>query len=158
MGDQVIEYVNAKRRDYYAGMLMVAIGLGAIYNGVRYNIGSLTQMGSGFFPAAIGAGLVFVGIGIAVGAALSPPAQGERKLPFEYKAWVCIIGSIVAFIVLGTYGGLVPATFAIVFISALGDRGNTIWRALLLAVAMTVLCVAVFWWGLSLQFPLFQWG
>ena len=153
-----IEYVNTRRRDYYSGMLMLLIGLGAIYGGVRYSIGSLSQMGPGFFPVAVGAALACTGIAIAVVAKYTPVQQGERKLPPEGKAWCFILGSLVAFIVLGHYGGLLPATFAVVFISALGDRQNTVWRALLLAAAMTALCVAVFWWALSLQFPLFQWG
>lgn len=155
---EATQYVNPKRRDYYAGMLMVLAGLGAIYNGIRYSIGTLNQMGPGFFPVAIGVALVATGVGIAVLAAYAPQQQGEKKLAPEYKAWCFILGSIVAFIVLGRHGGLVPATFAVVFISALGDRENTVWRALSLAAGMTVLCVIVFWWALSLQFPLFQWG
>lgn len=157
LGD-VTENVNPKRRDYYAGMLMLAVGLGAVYNGIRYSVGSLTQMGPGFFPVTIGVALACTGLAIAIVAKVSPPEEGVKKLPPELKAWCFILGSIVAFIVLGTYGGLVPATFAIVFIAALGDRDNTVWRALLLAVAMTVLCIVIFWWALSLQFPLFQWG
>ena len=50
------------------------------------------------------------------------------------------------------------ATFAIVFISALGDRRNTVKSAFLLAAAMVVVCLIVFSWGLQLQFPLFRWG
>jgi hypothetical protein len=151
-------YVNVKRRDYYAGMLMVAVGLGAVYDGIRYSIGTLSQMGPGFFPVSVGTALACTGLAIAIVARYAAPQEGEKKLPPERKAWCFILGSIVAFIVLGRYGGLLPATFAIVFISALGDRENTVWRALLLSAGMTVLCVLVFWWALSLQFPLFQWG
>jgi hypothetical protein len=60
--------------------------------------------------------------------------------------------------VLGTYGGLLPATFATVFIAAMGDRKNRTWEALLLAAAMTLVCLVVFWWLLRVQLPLFQWG
>ncbi len=51
-----------------------------------------------------------------------------------------------------------PATFALVFISALGDRQHTLRSAALLAAGVTVLGVAVFSWALQLQFPLFRWG
>jgi hypothetical protein len=61
-------------------------------------------------------------------------------------------------VVLGQYGGLLPATFAVVFISALGDRQNTVKGAFLLSIVMCAVCVAVFWYGLQVQFPLFQWG
>ena len=38
------------RKDYYGGALMVLIGLGAIYGGSDYHIGTLSHMGPGFFP------------------------------------------------------------------------------------------------------------
>ena len=69
-----------------------------------------------------------------------------------------MIGTPEEFLLLGEYGGLLPATFAIVFISALVDRDNTLREAFLLALAMMVIAVVVFWWALSLQLPLFQWG
>ena len=62
------------------------------------------------------------------------------------------------FVVLGEYGGLVPATFASVFISALGDRTSTVKTTVFLSTILTVFCVIVFHYGLSLQLPLFHWG
>ena len=59
---------------------------------------------------------------------------------------------------LGKYGGLVPATFAIVFISALADRQNTIVAATVLALATVAICIVVFWWALRMNSPLFGWG
>jgi hypothetical protein len=79
-------------------------------------------------------------------------------VPPEWRGWFCIGASIVAFVALGKYGGLLPATFAIVFISALGDRQNTVASVAVLALACAVVCVVVFWWALQIQFPLFQWG
>jgi hypothetical protein len=71
---------------------------------------------------------------------------------------VAILGGIAAFVVVGQYGGLLPATFAIVFISALGDRHNTFLSAATLALTMTAISVVVFWWLLKVQFPLLTWG
>ncbi len=51
-----------------------------------------------------------------------------------------------------------PATFAIVFISALGDRQNTIKSALDAGARDRRGCVVVFWWALQMQLPLFGWG
>ncbi len=76
----------------------------------------------------------------------------------DMRGAICIIVGILAFIGLGHYGGLLPATFAITFISALGDRKNTVKQALILSVGMVVIAVVVFWWALQLQLPLFQWG
>jgi hypothetical protein len=156
-------FINKHNRDYYGGGLMLLFGLAAVWAGTSYRIGSLERMGPGFFPVALGVILALVGVAIMIGAAANAIAEGkeeeqETKLRPEWRGWICISLSIVAFVVLGKYGGLVPATFGIVFISAMGDRQNTVKSALILAAAMCLVCVAIFWYALQVQFPLFQWG
>ena len=152
---------TAYARDYYGGALMMLIGLSAVSQGFNYEVGSLTRMGAGFFPVALGVILMLLGIVVACGArrkaANEAGAEAEHAAP-EWRGWIAILASIVAFVVLGKYGGLLPASFAIVFISALGDRENTVKSALILASAISAICVVVFWWALQLQFPLFTWG
>ena len=151
------------RKDYYGGALMVLVGLGAIYAGTDYHVGSLSHMGPGFFPAALGGLLAITGLLIALSARSGQPAEsvpGEghgHGLP-DLRGGVCIVLGVLAFLLLGEYGGLLPATFAIVFISALGDRKNTVKQALMLSVLMSLIAIAVFWWALQLQLPLFRWG
>lgn len=151
------------RKDYYGGALMVLVGLGAIYAGTDYHGGSLSHMGPGFFPAALGGLLAITGLLIALSARSGRPAEsvpGEghgHGLP-DLRGGVCIVLGVLAFLLLGEYGGLLPATFAIVFISALGDRKNTVKQALMLSVLMSLIAIAVFWWALQLQLPLFRWG
>ena len=149
------------RRDYYAGALMVLIGLGAAGMGSTYGIGSLTEMESGFFPLALGVILVLLGLAIAGTAArtrAAPAPDGSTQRGAEWRGWIAIITGIIAFVVLGRWGGFLPATFAITFISALGDRDNG-WRgALGLAVVISIIGVVVFRWALEVQLPLFGWG
>jgi hypothetical protein len=149
-------------KDYYGGALMVLIGLGAVYAGLSWQVGTLTSMGAGFFPVAVGALLALVGILIAVNAkdasASPPPAtEAHARLP-DLRGAICIISGTLAFIVLGKYGGLLPATFAIVFISALGDRTNTLLRATVMSIIMCVIALVVFSWALKLQLAPFAWG
>ena len=152
------------KRDYYGGALMALIGTGAAWQGLQYPVGNLTQMGPGFFPTALGVILVIIGCAIAgsakrqpVGLAIPEETQGAEGAP-EWRGWICILSSVAAFAIIGRWGGLLPATFTTVFISALGDRANT-WRsALLLAGVISLVCVVVFWWALQMQFPLFTWG
>ncbi|HEU0231075.1 MAG TPA: tripartite tricarboxylate transporter TctB family protein [Burkholderiaceae bacterium] len=144
-------------KDYYGGALMILLGLGAIAEGTSYRLGTLRHMGPGFFPAAVGALLALTGIIIAVEGLGGKNVSEDGGRP-EWRGWLCIIGGIVAFILLGKYTGLLPATFAIVFISALGDRKNTIKGAAILSVAMCAVAAIVFWWLLRLQFPLLAWG
>lgn len=145
------------RKDVLGGALVCALGAGAITM-VRGNaVGTLGRMGPGFFPTLIGVVMVLAGIAIALGGVRAGPDASTMERP-DLRAWTLIPLSLVAFIVVGEYGGLVPATFAVVFIAALADRANT-WRgALLLAAAMVAICLVVFWWALQVQFPLLTFG
>ncbi|CAN7767664.1 tripartite tricarboxylate transporter TctB family protein [Caballeronia sp. LjRoot31] len=148
-------------REYYGGVLMLLIGLGAAWMGFQYRMGDLRSMGPGFFPVSVGAILALLGMLIAMSAGARQQAEAEADdapLRPEWRGWFCIMLSIAAFVVIGRFGGLLPATFAIVFIAALGDRQNTLRSAAILALAMCAICVVVFWWALKLQFPLFAWG
>jgi len=145
-------------KDYYGGALMIFIGLGALLEGISYQMGTLARIGSGFMPTVVGALLVIVGLLITIGGLSRQAADEQSGSRSEWRGWLCILGGIVAFIVLGTYTGLLPASFAIVFISALGDRNNTIKGAIVLSLGMCFIAVVVFWWLLQLQFPLLKWG
>lgn len=151
-------WLNAYNKDYYGGALMLVIGLLAIYQGLTYKIGTLSRMGPGFFPVAVGAVLSLMGVLIALGARRAAQAGGDTSQSPEWRGWLCIVAGIVAFIALGKYGGLLPATFAVVFVSALGDRQNTVRDAMLLSLGVCTVAVVVFWWALKMQFPLFAWG
>jgi len=150
--------VTTSNKDYYGGALMIAIGLAAVLQGRQYPIGTLSRMGPGFFPVAVGAILAFTGLAIMVSARFAARKAEQTALPPEWRGWFCIGLSIIAFVVLGRYGGFVPATFAIVFIAALADRQNTILAASVLALATVVICIVVFWWALQMNFALFGWG
>ncbi|WP_089165089.1 tripartite tricarboxylate transporter TctB family protein [Caballeronia sordidicola] len=146
-------------QDYYAGILMIVIGGATMMQAQTYQIGTLDDMGPGYFPFAIGALMAITGITIALGA--RHPAKdliAEKSFVFEWRGLICICLSIVAFVVLGHFGGLLPATFAIVFLSALGDRENTWKSALILAALMCCVCFVVFSLLLRVQLPLFQWS
>jgi hypothetical protein len=148
----------ASRRDFYAGGLMILLGLGAALEGQHYNIGTMRQMGPGFFPVALGVILVLIGITIA-GTSLAGGAEdGESVLPAkpDWRGWLCIIAGPFLFIVFGKYGGLAPATFACVFVSAMGDRSASWKGAFLLALGITVFGVALFSYILKVPFPIFK--
>jgi hypothetical protein len=142
-------------KDYYGGGLVTLLGLAAAFQGKAYEIGTLSHMGPGFFPVALGIILALTGVAIAGSAVFAARTETQPRLPPEWRGWFCIGLSIVAFVVVGNYGGLAPATIAIVFISALGDRRNRAADAFVLALGVLAVCVIVFWWALQIQFPLF---
>lgn len=145
-------------KDVYGGALIVVIGIAILVRSAGYEFGSLYHMGPGFFPRVIGIALVAVGTLIALLALrnLRVNLFGDRS--FDLRGWASIVGGLLAFILVGRHGGLVPATFALTVISALGNRGNSVRTAIITALAMCALAVVVFWWLLGLQFPLFTWS
>lgn len=151
-------FISKYNKDHWGGILMFLLGLGALFQGMTYKVGTLSRMGPGFFPLSLGVLLALMGAAIFITAKTDQAKVKEEPLPHEWRAWFLIVLSLVAFIVLGIYGGLLPATFAVVFISALADRENTLKQALLLSLGISVVCVVIFWWALDMQFPLFRWG
>ena len=151
-------------KDHYGALMLLALGAGALALGVGYKIGSLNHMGAGFIPVVLG--VLMMGVGIALGVTAAPPGEEKVAHPLpgagthtgpEWRGWLCILGGVVSFVVLGEHGGLLPATFAAVFVSAMGDRTSTVKGSAALAAILTLFCLIVFHYGLSLQLPLFQW-
>lgn len=145
------------RKDFLAGALLLVLGLGAAFQSSHYEIGSLERMGPGYFPLALGVILAVTGL-LNIVASLRTATAPALRLQPEWRGWVCICAGVAAFAVIGRYGGLLPATFVSVFVAALGDRMNTLIAAFVLAAAMTLICLVVFWWLLKIQLPLFGWG
>lgn len=155
-----------QKRGYYRGAIIVAIGLCAVVAGRTHEMGSLARMGSGFFPTAIGVLLVVVGFFIILASGLTSRANSSTLvtrvgthppgLP-DGRGSLCLVAGVLAFLGFGACVGLVPATFALVFISAMGDRRNTVAHALVLALLMSVIAAIVFSWALRIQLPMFQW-
>ena len=148
--------VNVK--DCVGGALVLLLGIGAAAQASHYELGTLRRMGPGYFPLALGVILAVTGALIMLASVGSAPAVAPIRQRPEWRGWFCICASMVAFAVVGLSGGLLPATFACVFVAALGDRQNSLAVSAVLAAAMTLVCVAVFWGLLGVNLPLFGWG
>ena len=150
------------KRDFYAGGLMILLGLGIALKGTTYRAGTLMHMGPGFLPTTLGVILVLIGIAIAA-AGLSPSVyehdEDQRLLPEnpQWWAWLCILLSPVFFIFFGRYFGMIPGTFACVFIAALGDKTATWTGTIILSTVVTALGVGLFSYFLQVPMPILAW-
>jgi hypothetical protein len=157
--------MNKLTKDHVGGGLLLLVGIAVVVAGVGYGVGTLRSMGSGFFPVVLGVLLALIGTALlfsagraAGGAADTPPAEMAHLAGpvVQWRGWLCILGAALAFVVLGEHGGLVPASFAAVFIAAMGDRGNSVRAAATLAALLTAAGAVVFHYALQLM-PLFTW-
>ena len=151
----------SRNRDHYAGLLTALIGAGAIFEGWGYGVGTLSNMGSGFFPVALGAGMVTMGALMAM-ARPRPGAPGDApgnvhaiRAP-DWRGAAAIMAAVALFILLADRAGLAPATFACVFVGALGTSTTRLAEAAVLAAAVTVFGVLLFRYGLQGQFPILR--
>ena len=149
-----------KKRDFYAGGLMTLLGAAVTLDSLSYTIGTLTHMGPGMFPLMLGITLTLIGVLILGAAMATPLGEDERILPKEkeWRGWGCILAGPVLFIILGEFFGLVAATFACVFVPALGDRTATLKGSAILAAGVTFFGVLLFSYVLKIPFPLVRWG
>ena len=138
-------FISKIKRDYYAGALMVLIGPIAAKERATTSLGTLQKMGPGYFPVMLGSLLILLGILIAGTASTGGNAERRGPLPHaEWRGWAGIIAGPILFIIFGKFFGLLPATFACVFVSALGDREMTAKGAAILSACVTIFGILLF--------------
>ena len=142
-----------KNKDFWAGIMLIAIGAAAMFIARGYRFGSALRMGPGFFPTILSVTLIVFGICItAVGLRSGEKIQGSLSL----RALIMLPLSLVLFGILMELAGFIPALVALVFVSAASGREFKIVEVLLLTVVMTGASAALFIWGLGLPYPLIK--
>ena len=142
-----------KNKDFWAGMMLVAIGAAAMLIAREYRLGSASRMGPGFFPTVLGAILIAFGVAImAAGLRSGEKIQGSLSL----RALVLLPLSLVLFGILLEVAGFIPALVALVFLSAASGREFALREVSLMTALLTVASVALFIWGLGLPYPLIK--
>ncbi|MBL0143242.1 MAG: tripartite tricarboxylate transporter TctB family protein [Betaproteobacteria bacterium] len=139
-------------QDFLAGLLFIAIGAGGFGIALSYPFGSVQHMGPGFFPRVLGGILVGFGIVTLVrGLRSGEPVQGE----WGWYPLVMLTASLVAFGWLMEHVGLVASLVVLIVSSAYAGREFRWGEVAVLAVAMTLLALVIFVWGLGLPYELF---
>lgn len=141
-------------KDFWAGVLYIAFGATAILIALNYPAGTAGRMGPGYFPRALGALLV------ALGLFLSLRALRLQGLPIVFgspKPLLVVIGSVVAFGVAAPPLGLVVATILLVVISSAASDEFRWKEAVISSLILAAFTVAAFAYGLQLQLPVWPW-
>ena len=138
-------------KDFWSGVMLIAIGVAAIVIARGYPFGTALRMGPGYFPTVLGAILVLFGLYLLVqGLRRSDALEGNWSL----RAFVIVPLSLVLFGVLMDRAGFIPAIVVLIFGSAAAGTDFKLVEVALLTVVLTVFCIAVFIWGLGLPYPL----
>ena len=137
--------------DIWGGLTLAALGVCASgWSLAHYDLGTLRQMGPGFFPAILGAALAALGLIVTL------PAwrRAGAPVPFHPQAAAAVLASILLFGFCLSRLGLISATAGAVLVASLpAPRDGWAWR-FVLAAAVTGLTVLVFSYGLRMTLPL----
>lgn len=148
------------KKNLYAGIMFGAIAAIFIIGARGYAMGTAVRMGPAYFPTWLGWILAALSVLILIEAFV---ADGHDPRPTQWRPLGLILGSVVLFALLvgplaNYVGGLVPATFVIVVMSAMGGDDFKWKEVIPLAVGLTIATVLIFVNGLGLPFKLFPWS
>lgn len=139
------------KHETIAGLVWVVLGLAAIFVARGYAFGTITRMGPGFVPVMLGILLVVFGLFAAwQGRTLPGVSLNLRLRPFAY-----IIVGIVVWVLLVDWAGFVPATVALILISAQSERGMKWTEAALLAAGISLVGYLIFIRGIGIPIAAF---
>ena len=138
-------------KDFWAGAMLIAVGVATVVIAHDYPLGSTFRMGPGYFPSVLGGILALFGLGLLVRG-----LRGGEKITggWSLRAMIVLPVSFVLFGVLMDRAGFVPALAVVIFGSALASSEFKLGEVLLLTAVLTAACVGIFSWGLEMPHPL----
>ena len=140
------------QRAFVSGALFFAVAAFFFIVALNYASGTAARMGPGYFPKMMSLVLGAIGLFVMVGA-LMPKAQIEGLQSWDVKGLLWITGSVALFAFLLYPVGFVLSLLALIIVSSRASPEFTWKGALINSAVLIALCVAVFVYGLGLQFP-----
>lgn len=141
-------------RDIIGGMVLIVIGAGAaIYAAMSLRFGTVTNMGPGMFPAALG--MLLAGFGAVI---LVPAFCRGGDLPeIEWRPLIVVLLAMLAFALIVQPFGMVPAIVVMTLIASRADRKLSPLALSILIVALSLTATLIFQVALGLQLRAFSW-
>jgi len=141
-----------ERKDFWSGVMLIAIGGGALFIARNYQFGSSLRMGPGYFPIILSTALVLFGVFFAARGLRA----GAEKLEgsWSLRALIIVPLSLILFGLLIDRAGFIPAMLALIICSAAASTQFKLIEVALFSVFLTAMCVVVFVWALGLPYEL----
>ncbi len=142
-------------KDFFAGVLFIAFGLGAIIVGSNYTLGTAARMGPGYFPRILGGLLVLLGLALALRALRfnGPPLPG-----WKWRPVLVVLTSVAAFGLIVNHAGVVLSTILLIVASSAASHEFRLRESIVAGCILAALAVGVFVIGLKLQLPIWPAG
>jgi hypothetical protein len=138
-------------KDFWPGIIYIAIGVTAIIIGQDYKMGTALKMGPAYFPFILSSLLILIGLISLVRSFIKP---GSPLGSFALKGMLLVTAATILFGLTLRGGGLIIALPLLVISSAYASsRFN--WRhSIMLAIGLTAFCILIFLKGLGVPIPI----
>jgi hypothetical protein len=139
-------------KEFWMGLLYLAIGGAGLWFGQRYPMGTAGRMGPGYLPILICGLLMLFGM---ISLVRSVKMTGEPVGDLALKPLALVLLSVFSFAALSIPAGLIIAILALVLISAAASSYFAFsWKATAGLLALVGFCSLVFVRGLGVPLPL----
>lgn len=138
-------------KDFWAGLLFIGIGLGAIGVGSNYTLGTAARMGPGYFPRLLGLMLIVLGAIITM---RGMRTHGEGVPAWRWRPTLIVLGSVVLFGMIVSKVGVAISTVFLIVTASMASHEFRAKESVAVGVFLSALAVGVFVIGLHLQLPI----
>ena len=138
-------------KDFWSGVLFMAIGVFALVYGSKYTVGTAARMGPGYFPRILGILLLVLGALITLRAFR---LQGTRIPAWKWRPTVLVLGSVVLFGIIVRPLGMAISTLILIVLASAASHEFRPKESVIAGVLLAALAVGVFVIGLNLQLPI----
>lgn len=118
-----------------------------------YSLGTANRMGPGYFPTLLAVIMLALGLIVFVMAFLKVEEQ-EPPEATDWRGVLLVLGAVLSFALLLPVAGFLIALLALVSLAAAASSESKPKETAVLVVALVVFAIAVFGYGLELQFPI----
>lgn len=148
-------------KDFWSGLVFIAVGIAFAWGATNYTIGDAARMGPGYFPLMLGILLAIFGVIVTLTALTVETVDGDKVGAFAWRPLFFIILSNLLFgVLLGglpsiglPYMGMIAAIIALTFIAAAAGDEFKFKEVLILSIILAVSSYLTFIVALKLQFP-----
>lgn len=142
------------QKDFWSGLMFIAIGVGFAWGATEYNFGSSARPGPAYFPFGLGLLLAVLGGMVLFKAMTIESADGDPIGSFAWRPLIIILSSVALFGFLLPRLGMFICLPLLVIMSSLASDEFTWKGAIINASVLTVMSWGIFIVGLKLTIPL----
>ncbi len=144
--------VIRQKKDFWAGVMFLALGILFILWSREYQFGNSQRMGPGYFPTILGYLMALLGILVAI-PALSSKSPVVEVDKVGWRGLVIVLVAVLLYAMLLLRLGFVVSLVVLIVLSAIASSEFSWKETLISVVVLGILSYVVFVKGLELQFP-----